>query len=156
MRPRDETAGRDGLSPRTARTARSIASAASCRVGDLSVGPARTEAAPARSQPVTTTPRPTTTTTSTAADWYEGGTLHKANAQQWRAGSARDRLATAADWATVSLGRDKVRALGSIDRLRPYAEEIVWCADEAVADRRIVNVAMSGIAATCWLLVYGD
>ena len=136
-----------------------------CHVEDLSVGPARTEAAPAATtaakpaparsqQPATTTPRPTTTTTSTAAAWYAGGTLHKANAQQWRRGSDRDRLATAADWATVSLGREKVREWGSMDPLRPYAEALLRCANEAVADPRI-NVSMSGIAATCWILIYG-
>ena len=92
--------------------------------------------------------------TAEAADqqeWYQGGTLHKANASEWRKGSDEDRLATAADWA-ATLIEEK---LTSIDDLKPYAENLLTCADEAIADTQI-EVPMAQIAAVCWTLLGGE
>ena len=92
--------------------------------------------------------------TAEAADqqeWYQGGTLHKANASEWRKGSDEDRLATAADWA-ATLIEEK---LTSIDDLKPYAENLLTCADEAIADTQI-EIPMTQIAAVCWTLLGGE
>lgn len=83
-----------------------------------------------------------------AQSWNSGGTLHKSTDREWLAGSAADRLATAADWAAVS--KDK---FGFTDEagMRDAAVQIMACVDEsAKAD---ANQNASELAALCVILL---
>lgn len=83
-----------------------------------------------------------------AADWYEGGTLHKSTASEWSAGSARDKLATSADWTASILGAGRIGQIGGIDAMRPYAKSLVTCIDEATKGQP-GHLKTTQIAAAC-------
>jgi len=57
----------------------------------------------------------TTTRPVQRDDWYQGGTLHQKSAAEWNAASARDRLATSADFVA------KVSRPSSMDDLKAKA-----------------------------------
>ncbi|MCQ4053338.1 hypothetical protein [Aeromonas sp. SG16] len=65
-----------------------------------------------------------------AEAWYEGGTLHQANALQWQKASDADKLATCSDlvaaiYKNKSFKPELQQAIKSVDDLRPLAEELV-------------------------------
>ncbi|MFM5304257.1 hypothetical protein ACET9S_15315 [Aeromonas caviae] len=71
-----------------------------------------------------------------AAEWYEGGTLHQANALQWQKASDADKLATCSDlvaamYTSKSLKPELQRTIKSVDDLKPLAEELVNALDKA-------------------------
>ena len=87
--------------------------------------------------------------------WHEGGTLHDATIEEWRAGSARNRLATAADWVLVLLERHPISqesADGSLRDRRLLAEQLVACADGAPVAR--AGEPVSVIATWCWSKIW--
>lgn len=68
--------------------------------------------------------------------WYEGGTLHQANALQWQVATHRDKLATAADfltslWTKHSFKPQIQTRISSVDDLKPLAVEMVKFLDSA-------------------------
>ena len=89
------------------------------------------------------------------AEWYTGGTLHKADGHAWVKASEKNRLATASDFAVIVIGQNKVaRELDSFDDFRPYAGEMKACIDgmyNSAEERRPVMRAKStaSIAALC-------
>jgi hypothetical protein len=85
----------------------------------------------------------------TIAQWYVGGTLHRASATQWRMASHSDRLATSADWIAAVWGAQRVQRVTGEDmnRLRPYASNLVRCVDEAAPAAG--NQRASELAAAC-------
>lgn len=60
------------------------------------------------------------------AEWYQGGTLHKATVQQWHAADYDNKLATASDFLTSTVGWD------TLDEARVNSKLLVVCIDEAV------------------------
>jgi len=88
-----------------------------------------------------------------AVQWYSGGTLHRATANQWLRGSYSNKLATAADWVVTGMGKSQVRRItgGNIDRLRPYATQLVACVDETAPVSG--NSRASELAAACTILL---
>jgi hypothetical protein len=46
------------------------------------------------------------------AQWYKGGTLHRATTAEWASASASTRLATAGDRSVAILGERRVQQLG--------------------------------------------
>lgn len=71
-----------------------------------------------------------------AAEWYEGGTLHQANALQWQKASDADKLATCSDlvaamYTNKSLKPELQRTIKKVDDLKPLAEELVKALDKA-------------------------
>ena len=68
---------------------------------------------------------------ASAQHWYEGGALHQSSVSQWKAASQADKLATAADWVVVAPKIKTLAQSSSIDAIRPYAQELVVCVDEA-------------------------
>lgn len=85
------------------------------------------------------------------AEWYKGGTLHRASASQWNAAAPKDRLATAGDWSAAILGEDRVRRMG-LSGLKVVAQSLADCVSEAVADGPN-NLAVSEVAAMCLILM---
>lgn len=89
--------------------------------------------------------------TPSFAEWYEGGTLHRANAEQWQSASSANRLATSGDWASHILGIDTVREIG-LDGLRIFALELSSCVTEASSGAPS-NTGASELAAACAILL---
>lgn len=85
------------------------------------------------------------------ADWYEGGTLHRANFEEWKAASMANRLATSGDWAAHIIGEAKVRQMG-MDSLRTHAQQMSNCVTEA-ANEASPSLAASQAAAACAALM---
>lgn len=86
--------------------------------------------------------------------WYEGGTLHDATVVEWRAASARNRLATAADWVPILLERHPISQGSSDGRLRdrrPLAEQLVACMDTAPTN---AGEPISRVATWCWTKIW--
>lgn len=95
-------------------------------------GPPTATPLPTNTPLPTTTPLPTETPTQTPLPmntpvptlaWYEGGTLHEATVAEWKAAEGRNRLATAADWATEGLN------LKSMRDIEHYAHLVMDCVD---------------------------
>lgn len=68
--------------------------------------------------------------------WYEGGTLHQANALQWQKASDADKLATCSDlvaaiYKNKSFKPELQQAIKSVDDFRPFAEELVKALNRA-------------------------
>lgn len=87
--------------------------------------------------------------------WYEGGTLHDATVVEWRAASARNRLATAADWVPILLERHPISqgsSDGPLRDRRPLAEQLVACMDTAPTNTG--NRLASVVATWCWSKIW--
>jgi hypothetical protein len=71
-----------------------------------------------------------------ANSWYQGGTLHEANALTWQKASQQNKLATCADfiaglYSKNLLSDDISRKIKSVDDFKPYAAELVKQLDSA-------------------------
>ena len=78
------------------------------------------------------------------ANWYEGGSLHKAKTSNWKISTDKNKLATCADFmATVD---NSV----SMDELKKRATDLKICIDKATKGlENTNNQSVSGIAASC-------
>jgi hypothetical protein len=85
------------------------------------------------------------------AQWYEGGTLHKATAREWLAATSANRLATAADFAATALKQEGKVARDMAD-LRVRAEAIESCVSQVAGAQGAENQPVSGLAAACVIL----
>ncbi len=88
-----------------------------------------------------------------AAEWYEGGTLHKATLIEWRAATNSNRLATAADIAYTLLSRKVV--VTSPQQIRSFAKELEKCVS-GVADEPAgwdLSLKVAEIAGMCAILM---
>ncbi|MET5232298.1 hypothetical protein WHX03_17100 [Serratia marcescens] len=73
-----------------------------------------------------------------ADNWYQGGTLHDANALVWQKASPKDKLATCADFIAGLYSKNLLSAeisnkMKSVDDFKPYASELVKQLDAAFA-----------------------
>lgn len=78
--------------------------------------------------------------------WYEGGTLHDANAAEWNASTPRNRLATTADFlANAKVAKDMAEL-----RVRSFAvEKCITIAVSELSEPTASSQPVSGIAALC-------
>jgi hypothetical protein len=81
-------------------------------------------------------------------EWYKGGTLHKATAYDWKQASKENRLATAADFASVIL-KDKFK---NMEQLKIHANELEKCITEATK-KEIKNMQVATIASSCIVIM---
>ncbi len=79
--------------------------------------------------------------------------MNGATAAQWRKAIAANRLATSADFAVAALGSDKALALGSMDRLKPYANQIMTCIDIAATADGAKNLRVVDLGASCLVIM---
>lgn len=77
--------------------------------------------------------------------WYSGGTLHKATAAEWLKATNGNRLATAADWVTVTIG------IETESKHRQQSEELKECVDET-AEVAPPEMKATDLAASCAVL----
>lgn len=73
-----------------------------------------------------------------AKDWYQGGTLHEANAISWQKATQQDKLATCADFIAGMYSKDLLvpeisEKMKSVNDFKPYASELVKQLDAAFA-----------------------
>jgi len=86
--------------------------------------------------------------------WYEGGNLHRKTVRSWKNASYSNKLATAADWALTSPKVKRiVKNSSSINTLKPFAKELVSCVDEASSGTGYEKQDVSGVAASCMVLM---
>ncbi len=92
-------------------------------------------------------------TISFAGNWYENGTLHKSNIPEWKAGTYKDKLATASDWVFMSPSvKATVQNSGNIDTAKRFANELVSCIDAATEGVELSS-GTTEIAASCMVLM---
>jgi hypothetical protein len=65
-----------------------------------------------------------------AAEWYEGGTLHRAKVAEWKDATARNKLATCADFI-AKMRNSLDLPITTVDSIKPYAQELVDFIDAA-------------------------
>ncbi|MCI5123432.1 MAG: hypothetical protein D3925_02885 [Candidatus Electrothrix sp. AR5] len=90
------------------------------------------------------------------SEWYEGGSLHRANIARWNNATYSDKLATCADMAlTRSWIKRKIQQSGDMDTLRPYAQELMTCINTASDDPmpEYEHMKLSEFAAMCMILM---
>lgn len=89
------------------------------------------------------------------AQWYNGGTLHKATVQQWNDRGYEgynDKLATSSDWYVTIVGESKVAAMGSMEKIKPKVRELMSCVDNTayeMSGAAARNTSVASLAATC-------
>ena len=90
---------------------------------------------------------------SSTNEWYEGGTLHRKTVRDWRMASAKNKLATAADWCAAILKTEEEKRQLGMDGLRLRASQLIICVDTTVQDGSVDSVQVSEIAAGCIVLL---
>jgi len=84
-----------------------------------------------------------------AAEWYDGGNLHRANLASWSNAADQNRLATSADFAaTVLEGR-----FSSMSELKAHALNLKICIDEVAEGSQLGSQSISEVAAACAVLL---
>jgi hypothetical protein len=83
-----------------------------------------------------------------AAEWYEGGTLHQANGQQWRSASDANRLATAGNWV-VGMSKQFRTPVNSMSQAKLLSYQLVTCVTNAVSGPGGSNQPVSEMGAAC-------
>jgi hypothetical protein len=89
------------------------------------------------------------------AQWYTGGTLHKATVQQWNDRGYEgynDKLATSSDWYVTIVGESKVAATGSMEKIKPKVRELMSCVDNTayeMSGAAARNTSVASLAANC-------
>jgi hypothetical protein len=78
--------------------------------------------------------------------WYSGGTLHRATIREWKVASPRNRLATAADFAS------RVLHPATTEEVRAPAREMMECIDQA-SESAPDYKPVSEIGAACMVLM---
>jgi len=84
---------------------------------------------------------------SKAAEWYEGGTLHKASAREWHAATLENQLASSADMLTAT------KAASGMDQLKVRATALRTCITEATNDRSLYEQKVADIGALCIVIL---
>ena len=80
--------------------------------------------------------------------WNEGGSLHKATAEQWLAATAENRLATASDFVAATKSRFNFK---NMTELQAYSIQMEACISKAAPAEP--SQPVSGLAVTCALLL---
>lgn len=73
---------------------------------------------------------------SVHAEWYEGGSLHNANAIEWQQADDDNKLATAGDLIAAAYQKGMLKSsltnqISGVDDIRPLAEELMNQLDAA-------------------------
>jgi hypothetical protein len=89
-----------------------------------------------------------------AAEWYAGGTLHKANVAEWSGATPENKLATAADWTVSIIGTRKTQSMG-MDQVRVLASSLVECVDVSTkgVEQDVATTSVTELAAACAILM---
>ncbi len=109
------------------------------------------------------------TSFANAAEWYEGGNLHKATVRMWRKASYDNRLATSGDWfnkITKKSNPDLQKKLDGIEKslgteiwlltLKQFSEKLEKCVSDTAADEKVCKPSdkVAEIASICYNSMY--
>ena len=87
-------------------------------------------------------------------EWYINGNLHRRTITEWNQATYANKLATSGDMALAS---PKIKALfqksGSVDRLRPFAVELVTCINEVASGEGYESMQVAEMTAGCMILM---
>jgi len=99
---------------------------------------------------------------SSAAEWYEGGTLSGAGILEWQNSTSKNKVATSADMAASLYLDKKLKSsissnINGMDDLKPLAINLASCIEAAskkdlnpdVNNKMYANQTVSGFAAIC-------
>jgi len=99
---------------------------------------------------------------SSAAEWYEGGTLFSSGILKWQNSTSQNKIATSADIVASLYQKKKLKSsisgkINSMDDLKPLAINLATCIERAskkdlnsdVNNKMYVNHTVSGFAAIC-------
>jgi len=78
-----------------------------------------------------------------AAEWYEGGTLHKATAGTWQKASSRNQLATAGDFVAGA------KAANNMSQLKKRATAVQRCISSTTSEPQLSDLKVSELSALC-------
>ena len=81
-----------------------------------------------------------------SAEWYVGGTLHRADSSAWRAATYQNRLATSSDFVVA------IKSARNMTSLRKDSEKMEECVSESARDKS-VNIKASELGALCAILM---
>ena len=82
--------------------------------------------------------------------WLSYATLPSGTVGQWESAHIFNKKATAAGWAlSVPKIQNHVRNSGSLDALKPFAEELTICVDEAAAGEQYWDTEIRELAVSC-------
>ncbi|MBK1693163.1 hypothetical protein CKO09_00185 [Chromatium weissei] len=99
-------------------------------------------------------------TYTSGAQWYEGGTLHRATIEKWIASDYKDRLATSADFFVSISRKENPRLLdgvGSIflEKIKVHATELEKCISEIGAEPKVSHGFLAAeLGAMCYIRMY--
>ena len=89
---------------------------------------------------------------TSAGEWFDGGTLHKQTMAEWSRASYRNRLATSADFFAGSIDKSGAPPRHP-DQFRGKAVELEQCISEAHIDGITDSQPVSDLAAACLILL---
>lgn len=81
-------------------------------------------------------------------EWYVGGTLHESTLQLWNSSTAKNKLATCADF--VANVKDYE---GDFTQMKADATEVMNCIDESAKEPELASQKSTEVAASCVLLL---
>ena len=81
------------------------------------------------------------------AEWYSGGSLHRATAAQWISATPENRLATSADFSA------KAKKPKNMRELKADAINLNACITTAASDPSLSSIKVSELAAGCIVLM---
>ena len=82
-----------------------------------------------------------------AREWYTGGNLHKASLSQWSASTARNRLATSADFVSAIANQQGLKK--HPNELKPLMQALVVCINEVARDPSLGKTRVSETVGAC-------
>ena len=89
-----------------------------------------------------------------AAEWYEGGTLHRSKISQWSSASFSNRLATCADFiANRPQAKRLIRSAGTVDAIKDMAYELEKCVSTTAAGGEADTMSVAEVGAMCMILL---
>jgi len=86
-----------------------------------------------------------------APKWYEGGTLRKATVGEWKKASARDKLATCADYVAIALDGQGITVIPLDKVVKPPAMKLRAYIDKTVRgldytdNMKVTDIAVIGL-----------
>lgn len=94
------------------------------------------------------------------AQWYQGGTLHRASIAEWMAASYENRLATAADFVVSISKKENPQILsgaGSVflTKLKLHASELEKCISQVGAEPKASRgMSVAEVGSLCYITMY--
>lgn len=84
-----------------------------------------------------------------AAEWYEGGTLHKGTIRQWHAASPQNKVATTADFVAATSNEAALRRAG-MKQWQAATFAVTICIDEGTAGvEELMSQPIAAVSTMC-------